>query len=256
MTLPTAIAFDSDNTLSISKQTITPEMAALLAQLTYKIPTAIISGAGMPQYLSQIISLLPAETCYKNLYLFPSTGAACFISRDSHWDPLYTHTIPEAAALRVMKVVEQALLDTRVIAGEPRYGEIIENRGASIAVSALGQHAPVAAKEAWDPDHKKREEVVAIIQPLLPDFEVRIGGMTTIDITLKGIDKGYAMKWFSEYLNVPITSMVYVGDALYEGGSDASVIPTGIATYPVENPTGTEQLITQLLSTTNGATRG
>ncbi len=248
MTLPTAIAFDSDNTLSISKQTITPEMAALLAKLTYKIPTAIISGAGMPQYLSQIISLLPAETCYKNVYLFPSTGAACFVSRESHWEPLYTHTIPHTAALRVMQVVEQALVDTRVTAGEPAYGEIIENRGASIAVSALGQQAPVAAKEKWDPDHKKRERVVAIIQPLLPDFEVRIGGMTTIDITLKGIDKGYAMKWFSEYLKVPISSMLYVGDALYEGGNDASVIPTGITTHPVANPTETEKLISQLLA--------
>ena len=122
-------------------------------------------------------------------------------------------------------------------------------------MSALGQHAPVSAKEKWDPDHKKRESVVAIIQPLLPDFEVRIGGMTTIDITLKGIDKGYAMKWFSEYLKVPISSMLYVGDALYEGGNDASVIPTGITTYPVENPSGTEQLIAQLLDV-SGATRG
>ncbi|MBP9669198.1 MAG: HAD-IIB family hydrolase [Candidatus Pacebacteria bacterium] len=248
MTLPTAIAFDSDNTLSISKQTITPEMAALLAKLTYKIPTAIISGAGMPQYLSQIISLLPAETCYPNLYLFPSTGAACFALRDGHWESIYTHTIPQEAALKVMQVVEQALSDTRVTAGEPRYGEIIENRGASIAVSALGQHAPVSAKEAWDPDHKKRELVVALIQPQLPDFEVRIGGMTTIDITLKGIDKGFAMRWFAEHLKVAIGSMLYVGDALYEGGNDASVIPTGIQTYSVENPSVTARVIAELLT--------
>lgn len=247
MKLPTAIAFDIDNTLVVSKQKITPEIAGLLAQISCAIPTAIISGAGMPQYLSQVISLLPPTACFEKLYLFPSDGAACFVHSGTEWIPRYTHTIPEAAALHAIRVIEEAFAETNIIAGEQHYGEIIENRGSSIAVSALGQQAPVAAKEKWDPDHKKRERVIALIAPQLPDFEVRSGGMTTIDITLKGIDKGYAMRWFADELHQPIEKILYVGDALYEGGNDVAVIATGMQTHAVNNPTDTEALLRSML---------
>lgn len=245
--LPRAIAFDSDNTLTASKQPIEAPMASLFAQLTLRIPTAIISGAGMPQYMSQIINHLPPETNFENVFLFPSTGASCYRKVGDTWQSLYDHCLTEVETRRIAVAIESAFNETGALHGEPKYGERLEYRGSSIAFSALGQNAPLKEKERWDPHHKKRSRVVSIIEPQLPEFEVRIGGTTTIDITRKGIDKAFAMRWFSEYLTIPLPDMLYVGDALYEDGNDAAVLTTDIRTHAVKDPADTIQLITTLL---------
>ena len=53
------ILFDLDGTLAESKQPITTEMAALLAQILAATRVAIISGGALPQFLSQAIAELP-----------------------------------------------------------------------------------------------------------------------------------------------------------------------------------------------------
>lgn len=244
---PRAIAFDSDNTLTASKQQIEPHMAALFAELTVRIPTAIISGAGMPQYMSQIINHLPSKTNFDNLFLFPSTGASCYRKSGDAWHSLYDHCLTEPETRQIAFVIENAFAETGALRGEPKYGDRLEYRGSSIAFSALGQNAPLPEKERWDPHHKKRERIVQIIEPQLPRFEVRIGGTTTIDITRKGIDKAYAMRWWSEHLHIPLPDMLYVGDALYEDGNDAAVLTTDMKTHAVKDPEDTIQLITTLL---------
>ena len=40
--------------------------------------------------------------------------------------------------------------------------------------------------------------------------------------------------------------MLYVGDALFHGGNDSVVIPTGIPTRPVQDPDGTAAIIDEL----------
>jgi hypothetical protein len=77
---------------------------------------------------------------------------------------------------------------------------------------------------------------------------VLIGGKTTIDITRAGVDKAFGVRWLSERLNIPPQAMLFVGDALYEGGNDAVVIPTGIQTRSVTGPSETAKIIDDLLS--------
>jgi hypothetical protein len=49
-------------------------------------------------------------------------------------------------------------------------------------------------------------------------------------------------------LGVEPPTMVYVGDALQEGGNDSVVIGTGIQTHSVKNPQDTAQFINSLLT--------
>ena len=86
----------------------------------------------------------------------------------------------------------------------------------------------------------------------MPDVEVLIGGMTTIDVTKKGIDKSYGVLWLSKHLNIPVAEMLYVGDALYPGGNDAVVIPTGIQTHITSGPGETTLIIDRLLEQLKG----
>jgi len=75
-----------------------------------------------------------------------------------------------------------------------------------------------------------------------------MGGETTIDITKKGITKAYGLRKLAEFTSIPLTEMIYVGDALQEGGNDSVVIETGVQTRSVSGPQDTEAFIQQLIS--------
>jgi hypothetical protein len=87
-----------------------------------------------------------------------------------------------------------------------------------------------------------------LLDPQLPECEVLLGGATTIDITKRGVDKSYGVTWLSKHLNIPTLEMLYVGDALYEGGNDHVVIKTGIQTRAVSGPPETVQVLDELLA--------
>ena len=93
-------------------------------------------------------------------------------------------------------------------------GTILEDRGSQITFSALGQEAPLDAKRAWDPTGEKKAALRDAVAPLLPDLEVRSGGSTSVDITLKGVDKAYGMKRLAEMTGIALEEMIFVGDRL------------------------------------------
>jgi len=67
---------------------------------------------------------------------------------------------------------------------------VIEDRGSQVTFSALGQQAPLAEKEKWI-RFCQRKKITAILKTLIPEFSVRMGGATSIDVTKPGIDKAY-----------------------------------------------------------------
>ena len=111
-----------------------------------------------------------------------------------------------------------AALDKEVaasgFAATKTWGPTIEDRESQITYSALGQQAPLDAKKTWDPDFSKRMKIKAALDRDLPDFSVRLGGTTSIDITLPGIDKAYGIRKLRDILAIPIDDMLYVGRRL------------------------------------------
>ena len=53
---------------------------------------------------------------------------------------------------------------------------------------------------------------------------MRTGGTTTLDFTLKGKHKGFNIARFIEKMGWKKEDCVYVGDALFPGGNDETVI--------------------------------
>jgi len=53
-------------------------------------------------------------------------------------------------------------------------GKVVEDRGSQVTFSALGQQAPLAEKEKWDPDFAKRKKITAILETLIPEFSIRM----------------------------------------------------------------------------------
>jgi len=127
------------------------------------------------------------------------------------------------------------------------WGELIEDRKSLVAFSAFGQTAPLDIKSSWDPDRTRRIPMVRILQELIPDYDVKIGGATTIDVTKKGINKAYGIKKMTEYLGFTKDEMLYLGDDFGEGGNDYPVMEAGVDCIPVENPEDTKRKLKELI---------
>ncbi len=246
---PRLLVFDLDGTLAESKQRISTEMGDLLGRLLEKVSVAVMSGAGMPQFQNQFLASLPTDANLSNLYIFPDNAAQCFIYRSGEWHPQYDQAFSPAEKEHIMKVLNEALSAVGLSSAPVRvWGQRIEDRGADVACSPLGQQAPLEAKEEWCKGHDDlRARLHEELNKRLPEFANAMGGLTTIDITRKGITKAYGVRRLAELTNIPISQMLYVGDALEEGGNDSVVIETGVPTHAVFGPQETASLIQGLL---------
>ena len=96
-------------------------------------------------------------------------------------------------------------------------------------------------KEKWDPDFAKRKQIKSILDMLIPDYSVRLGGSTSIDITKAGIDKAYGIRKLEEILNILPAEMIYIGDALFPGGNDYPAKQAGVQCIAVKGPDDTKR---------------
>jgi hydroxymethylpyrimidine pyrophosphatase-like HAD family hydrolase len=149
---------------------------------------------------------------------------------------------------QIKSVLSVALTEMPELSQTTGYGERIVDREAQIAFTAVGQEAPPDIKAAWDPTGEKRQQIARELQSKLADFDILIGGASTIDFTKKNMNKAFGVRWYADRLGVKPEDMLYVGDALYPGGNDEVVILTGIQTRAVSSPLETETVIDELLA--------
>lgn len=243
------VIFDLDGTLTESKAALTPSMGALLARLLLRMPVAIMSGGSYAQFEKQLLGGMPPDANFKNLYLFPTSAAQCYVWKDGTWQFLYNHALSAEERSLVLQALEESLRETGLDVPPPQlWGAQTEDRGSQITWSALGQEAPSEMKKVWDPDRKKRTPLQAALLKRLPDFSVRVNAMSSVDITRNGLTKAYGVRRLSESTGVPISDMLYVGDALFPGGNDEIVKETGIETRQVAGPAETAAVIEEMLS--------
>ncbi len=248
------IVFDIDGTLTRSKQPLDAEMAELLFKLTEKYRVAIISGAGYEQFQWQILDRLPSQPeGLKNLYLLPVDGTVFCSFSDSptdggvNWQCQYDSPLSREEKERIRAAFEKIFEESGLEKPDEFYGELVEDRGAQLNFSALGQDAPIKLKEAWDPDNKKRERMIEVLKQTLSGYSMRIGGTTSIEVTKSGIDKAYGLKKLIERTGVPKEKMFYVGDKLFKGGNDEPVLALGVACRAVSSPEETKKVVAELL---------
>lgn len=235
------IVFDLDGTLAESKSALDAEMSKLLADLLAVAQVAIISGGDWPQFEKQVLGNLPKTDRLDKLLLLPTSGTK-FFQYDGQWHKLYSEDLSDEQRKRITKALDDAVAATGF---QPKqtWGELIEDRGSQITYSALGQEAPLDAKKTWDPDFAKRKKIKEILDRTLSDFSVRLGGSTSIDVTLPGIDKAYGMRKLRDVLHVAIAEMLFVGDALFPGGNDYAARETGADCIQVRDPEETKRVI-------------
>jgi len=239
------ILFDLDGTLATSKQAIDAEMAAWLVALIERLPAAVISGGDWPQFEQQLLAQLPVDCNYSRLFLLPTSGTK-FYRYTQGWQQLYADDFTSDERAQVLAALTSTLAES-ALRFEKLWGEQIEDRGSQITFSALGQHAPADVKALWDADTKKRNQLKAALDRKLPEFAVRIGGSTSIDITKPGIDKAYGVRKLAGISGFALSDMLFIGDALYPGGNDAPVRDAGVATIAVADIAETKLVIEAII---------
>ena len=240
------IIFDLDGTLAKSKSSLEAEMAALLERLLGVMRVAVISGGAWPQFESQLLAKLAPSEGLRRLSLLPTSGTQ-FLQFDGRWTPLYAEILTADEKARIIAALNQALDDSGLRPAQ-HWGAVIEDRDSQITLSALGQAAPLEIKRVWDPDFEKRKTIKQILDPLIPDFSVGMGGASSIDVTRPGVDKAYGVRKLSEVLGIPIQDMIFVGDALFPGGNDEPARKTGVTCIKVRDPEETGRVIEAVLA--------
>ena len=242
------VVFDLDGTLAESKQALDEDMMRLLPDLLSNRKVAIITGGGLPQLQKQVISKLPQDIeKLRKLYLFPTKGAAMYSFDGTDWQKIYQKKLTDEEKEKIIDAFDKTLANIDFMPKE-QFGELLEDRGSQFTFSALGQDAPSELKKIWDKDALKRLEIKKQLDKYLSDFAVEIGGTSSIDITEKSIDKAYAIEKICEFLNLEKKDILFIGDAIFPGGNDYSVVKTGVDYINVADHNETKKIITDIIS--------
>ena len=255
------VVFDLDGTLTASKAPLKKDMEKALIELLRSKKVAIIGGGSYDQFKNQLLAHFncPPELL-TGLFLFPTTSTS-FYRYSGGWKKVYRKVLTPAEKKRILKAFDNAFKAVGYVQPVKVYGKVIEDRETQMSFSPLGQDIVdalgpkkgIALKEKWKKENNAlRLKIAKLMGKELKNFEVRVGGLTTIDVTQKGIDKGYGVRQIEKTLRIPIERMVFIGDALYRGGNDAAAKKSGIQTMATKGPADTIMIIKKILIDSRG----
>ncbi|OYX42576.1 hypothetical protein B7Y94_03140 [Candidatus Saccharibacteria bacterium 32-49-12] len=231
------LAFDSDDTIVVSKMPATERMAALLAAAMSKYDICIISGTGFesviyPNTVSQIEKIPGVDL--SRLHIMPTCGTRYYRYQDGEWRLQYQEDLTQEQKDKIFAAIEKSAKELGMWVEDPA-GEIIEDRLSQITYSALGQQATPEDKYAWaEANKEKRKQLHAAVEKLIPEFEIRTAGTTSLDVTKPGVDKAYGMRKLMEATGFDKSDILFFGDKLEEGGNDFPVKNMGVDCISVE----------------------
>jgi phosphomannomutase len=240
------IACDLDGTLAASKSAITPQMARMIEHLLLSYDFAIISWGWRPQFQKQVVAQLTlTDDQAKRLHLLPTCGTQYRRRNWTEFTLVASKLFPEDDK----ENLKTALIDALHYFGlypEQTRGELVEDRITQISLSPFGQQAPLEVKEWRDHDGSKREKIINRVAPHFQAYSFRSGWTTTIDITLAGIDKTYAIDLIMQDLQCTKEEILFFWDMMQPWGNDYPVMAYGVPSRVTSWPEKTLRLFKEI----------
>lgn len=244
--MPKHFFFDLDNTLTRSKSHIEPEHIPILKDLTDKADMVVVSGHGEKDIRAHLGHELDGR-----YYILGQNGNYALKGDGTElWNNSLLQHQKEAIHEFIVKAREHLGLPVK------DESDLVDDRDSQIAYSLIGHHEDKDKKEAFDPDHKKRHsllhELKHDVEHLAQEFgiEIRSGGTTVLDMFHLGKNKGYNVAQLISSLDWKPEDCLYIGDALFPGGNDETVIGV-IPTHAVKNYKETYEYLTEVLADTS-----
>ena len=235
--------FDLDKTLTPSRSEMKAEHLDAFEQLCHSRDVIVVSGAEGSQIRAQIPKRFSGM-----YYMLAQNGNHAI---DKSGANIWKEDLDAQQTAAISVFIEQ--LKKELGLQVKNEADLIENRGAQISYSLIGHHEDLQKKADFDPDFKKRlailnahaHEVDALKKA---HVEVKTAGTTCFDFFPLGKNKGFNILQFIERLGWKKEDSLYIGDALFPGGNDESVIGV-IATHAVKDQDETFDFIqNELLS--------
>ncbi|GAK66608.1 phosphomannomutase [Moesziomyces antarcticus] len=250
--------FDVDGTLSLARQTITPEFKALLAQLRQHCVIGVVGGSDLKKVREQL-QISAADFVTEFDYVFAENGLTGFRDGQPLASQSFIGWLGEEKYQKLAKFCLKyiANLDLPIMRGT-----FIEFRNGMINVSPIGRNASIEERiefEKYDKIHNIRNTFVDALKNEFGDYGLTfsIGGQISFDVFPHGWDKTYALR------NVAIDQgsaeasttakqlgwdeIHFFGDKTYKGGNDNEIFedPRTIG-HTVTDPQDTMKQLRQL----------
>lgn len=222
--------FDMDKTIAPSRQPILPEMYELLSSLEADI--IIASGQNNEKIAWQSNNLRAIKL-----------GQNGNVAEDYDGTELWKEVLRDEEKQEVMTHIA-ALEEAFSLSPKPEW-QPIEDRGAQITYSPIGNQAPVEEKLQYDPDATKRLAMLEQVPFVSDTLTVKIGGSTSFDYFKEDSNKGTNVAKLIALKGWNKDECVYYGDGLYPGGNDEAVIGV-IETIPVIDHIHTYKLFSSI----------
>lgn len=241
------ISFDMDGTLAPSKWQMDEEMVELFKKLLSKYKVWIISWWDYSQFQKQVIPFLwNDEKLLSNLYICPTCSTKMYLYENNSWNKKYSLDFSESEKKKIINTLNNAI-EKLNLKPEITYWELVEDRWTQITYSALGQKAPLEAKEVWDPDFKVRKKIRDYIKYDLKEFNILIGWATSIDVTKDWVDKAYWVKKLAEVAEISLDEIIFVWDAVFPGWNDFPPLEIWVTSKKVFSVEDTKNYIRVLI---------
>lgn len=241
------ICFDLDGTLAPSKQRIDDEMAGLINSLIKKYYIAIVTWWWEDRFQRQIFDHITTdESLLSKIIICPDCGTKMCKFEKWSWYRVYSLDFSQEEKKKIIDNLNEVinLLNLRP---KKVWWDIIQDRWSQITFSALGKNAPLGKKLHRDPDFKKRNIVRAELEKRIPDFSINCWGSISIDITMKWVDKAFAIKKIMEKYIFKQEDVLFIWDAIFPWWNDYPPFIIWIDCIKVGDVEDTKQIIRHLI---------
>ena len=82
---------------------------------------------------------------------------------------------------------------------------------------------------------------------MFPEYSVRVGGLTSVDISIQGIDKEYAINELLEWNQFEQSEVLYIGDKFRPGENDYPALVAGVTCLRVTSYADTPRIVGKYL---------
>src|SRR3989344_5777056 len=217
--MPKHFFFDLYNTLTPSKALIEAAHVPVLKKLGERADITVVSGHGENDIRKHLTLALEG--------LYHILGQNGNVAQTKDGRVLWKRPLSQAQKDAARTFIEKAQKHLNYTIRDEN--DIVEDRGSQIAFSLIGHHENQVKKDAFDPDQAKRRKLLSdLVQEVetlkAANMEIRIAGTTNLDLIELGKNKGYNVPAFIEAMDWKKEDCIYIGDALFPGGNDETVI--------------------------------
>ncbi|KAF2003556.1 phosphomannomutase-like protein [Amniculicola lignicola CBS 123094] len=221
----TVVLFDVDNTLTVPRNSVTPEMLQLLSELRHKVAIGFVGGSNLPKQQEQLATPDVDVTSMFD-FCFAENGLTAYRMGEELPSASFIKWIGEENYKAIVKWILHYIADLDI---PIKRGTFIEFRNGMINVSPIGRNASNPeriAYEIYDKQHNIRTTMVTALRAAFPNLGLTysIGGQISFDVFPTGWDKTYCLRHIEAEKDradgVEYTTIHFFGDKAYEGGND------------------------------------